>query len=450
MPSSDHSRTSQAIYNVVSRSIAADSLASYTTDSYLGRVTDPETNATTTCNYIAQFAILEDDDLPNIDAMHKEDGMVVADSVVLNLYIKSYYGDSVNSMKLGVYELDSANVIPEGEKIYTNIDPEDYVSDNPLAMKKETSFAVTDFDIEDTVRFASRYNKNIRIHLPASYGTRILRLYYEHPEYFRNNYSFIHHVMPGFYFKILGGNGTMVDIDITTLTIFFQFDANGNTYTGFKRVAATSEVIQCNYFENRNLQPLLEAEDYTFIKSPVAIFTEVELPVESIYQNHRNDSINSAKLVLPRYNNDQAINSTYVLPAPSKLLMVCKGQLHQFFEQRNMPDSRTSYLADFSDTNNSYTFSNIANLISYLHKLRDDGAKVRATDSEATRKAKIEAWEADNPDWNKVVLLPVTTSSNSSGSIIDIANDLSMSSVKLVGSTNNQLQLSVIYSSFSE
>ena len=56
MPSSDHSRTSQAIYDVVSRSIAADSLAAYTTDSYLGRVTDPETNATTTCNYIAQFA----------------------------------------------------------------------------------------------------------------------------------------------------------------------------------------------------------------------------------------------------------------------------------------------------------------------------------------------------------------------------------------------------------
>lgn len=450
MPSSDQGHTSQTIYSVVSRSIAADSLAAYATDSYLGRVTDPETNATTTCNFIAQFATLEADDLPDIDAMHKEDGLVVADSVVLNLYIKSYYGDSVNSMKLGVYELDSANVIPEGQKLYTNIDPEDYVSTSPRAMKKETSFAVTDFDIDDTIRFASRYNKNIRIHLPASYGTRILRLFYEHPEYFRNNYSFIHHVMPGFYFKILGGNGTMVDIDITTLTIFFQFDASGKTYTGFKRVAATSEVIQCNYFENRNLQPLLEAEDYTFIKSPVAIFTEVELPVETIYQNHRNDSINSAKLVLPRYNNDQPTNPAYVLPAPAKLLMVCKGQLHQFFEKRSVPDEHTSYLADFSATNNSYTFSNIANLISYLHKMRDNGAKVRPTDSEATRKAKIEAWEANNPDWNKIVLLPVTTSSNSRGEIVDVSNDLSMASVKLVGSTNNKLQLSVIYSSFSE
>ena len=428
MPSSDQARTSQAVYDVVSRSIAADSLAAYTADSYLGRVTDPETNATTTCNYIAQFAILEDDDLPSIDAIYKEDGQAVADSVVLNLYIKSYYGDSVNSMKLGVYELDSANVIPEGEKLYTNIDPEDYVSTSPLALRKETSFAVTDFDVDDTIRFASSYNKNIRIHLPADYGTRILRLYYEHPEYFRNNYSFIHHVMPGFYFKILGGNGTMVDIDITTLTIYFRYDANGQTYTGLKRVAATSEVIQCNYFENRNLQPLLDAQDYTFIKSPVAIFTELELPVEAIYQSHRNDSINSARLVLPRYNNEQANTAAYALPAPKKLLMVCKSQLHQFFEKRQVPDTHTSYLADFSDTDNSYTFNNIANLISYLRNKRDSG----------------------DPDWNKVVLLPVTTTANSSGSIVDVSNDLSMSSVKLVGGANNQLQLTVIYSSFSQ
>ncbi|MBP5360043.1 MAG: DUF4270 domain-containing protein, partial [Bacteroidaceae bacterium] len=425
-------------------------LAAYATDSYLGRVTDPETNATTTCNFITQFATLEGDDLPDISAMYKEDGMVVADSVVMNLFIKSYYGDSINSMKLGVYELDSANVIPEGEKLYTNIDPEDYVSTNPLALKKETSFAVTDFDISDTVRFASSSTRNIRIQLPASYGTRILRLFYEHPEYFSNNYAFIHHVMPGFYFKILGGNGTMVNIDITMLTIFFRFNTNGKTYVGLKRVAATREVIQCNYFENRNLQPLMDAEDYTFVKSPVAIFTELEMPIDSIFYNHRNDSINSAKLVLPRYNNEQAAGSTYVLPPPGKLLMVPKEQLHQFFEQRKVPDNRTSFTTEFSAANNSYTFSNIANLVSYLNRLRNKGAGVSNSDSESTRRAKIEAWEAKHPDWNKMVLLPVTTNSNSSGNIIDVANDLSMASVKLVGGLDRKLQISVVYSSFSE
>ena len=426
MPSSDQSRTSQSVFDVITQSVAADSLAAFTSDCYLGRVSDPETNSTTTCNFIAQFALLEDDELPDRSAMYKEDGQVVADSVVLNLYIKSYYGDSVNSMKIGVYELDSANVIPEGRNIYTNIDPEDYISTSPNAVKKETSFAVVDFDVADTVRFASSYSKNIRISLPAEYGTRILRLYYEHPEYFRNSYEFIRHVMPGFYFKVLGGNGTMVDIDITTLNIFFKFNAEGHTYVGIKRVASTSEVIQCNYFENRNLQPLLEAEDYTFIKSPVAIFTEATLPVESIMLNHEKDSINSAKLVLPRYNSGST--STYALPTPAKLLMVRKSELHRFFEMRKVPDNRTSFTADFAATNNSYTFTNIAPLIAQMNKDRN----------------------SSDPDWNKVVLLPVKTSVNSSGRVIALDIDLSMASVKLMGGPDNPLGITIIYSNFSD
>ena len=426
MPSADQSYTSQAVYSVFTRSVAADSLAAFTSDCFLGRVTDPETNSTTTANFIAQFATLENDDLPAFSAMHKEDGLVVADSVILNLYIKSYYGDSVNSMKLGVYELDSANVLPEGENLYTNITPEDYVSMKADAVKKETSFAVADFDIDDTIRYASSYSKNIRITLPAEYGSRILRLYYEHPEYFKNSYSLIHHVMPGFYFKILGGNGTLVNIDISTLTIFFRYTSNDKTYVGVKRVAATSEVIQCNYFENRNLQPLLKAEGYTFVKSPMAIFTEIELPVDSIYLNHKNDSINSAKLVLQRYNNNEP--SGYALPTPSKLLMVRKSELHDFFEKRQVPDNKTSFISDFSATYNSYTFSNIANLISHLNKNRD----------------------ANDPDWNKVVLLPVNTNTNSFGGIINVSNDLSLSSVKLVGGPNNPISISVVYSSFNK
>ena len=450
MPSTDLGHSSRAVYGAVSRSIAADSLAAYATDSYLGRVTDPETNATTTCNFIAQFATLESDGLPELEAMYKEDGMVFADSVVVNMYIKSYYGDSVNSMKLGVYELDSANVIPEGSKIYTNIDPEDYLSTSPDAVRKETTFAVTDFDVDDTVRFASSYSKNIRLHLPASYGTRILRLYYEHPEYFHNSYSFIRHVMPGFYFKILGGNGTMVDIDITTLTIFFRYNADGKTLVGLKRVAATREVIQCNYFDNHNLEPLLEARDYTFVKSPMAIFTEIDLPIDTIFYNHRNDSINSAMLVLPRYNNEQTTGSAYALPVPQKLLMVRKDQLHKFFEQKMVPDNKTSYIANYSSTYNSYTFTNIANLVSYLYKLRDKEAGVNAGESYYIRKNKYSKWEEANPDWNKIVLVPVTTYSNSSGSIIDVSNDLSLASAKLVGGSGDKLTISVVYSSFSD
>ncbi len=441
MPSSDQTITSQDIFDLTTQSIPVDSLVAYTSECYLGRVTDPETNSTTTADFMAQFATLEGDDLPSIDAMYTEDGKAVADSIVLNLYIKSYYGDSLNSIKIGVYELDPDNILPEDKDYYTNIDPEEYVNKNDDAIRKEVTFAVTDLSIEDTVRNASSYSKNIRITLDPDYGTRILQAYYDHPEYFKDSYQFIRHVMPGFYFKTLAGNGTMVNIDVSTITVFYRFSTEDSTYVGIKRVAATNEVIQCNTFENRNLQPLLEATDYTYIKSPAAIFTEVTLPVNEIYEDHENDSINSAKIGFTRHNND--LTSDYTLPVPSTLLLISKDKLVDFFEDRETPDYITSYVSSFSSSYNSYTFSNISSALSYLHQLRNNGAGITDGDSNETIKLKTAAWEANNPDWNKMVLVPVTTSTSSS-SIVSIYHDFSLASTKLEVTP----QISVIYSRF--
>lgn len=448
MPSGDQSTTSQSIFNVATQSVKIDSLVAFTSDCYLGRVTDPETNATTMCDFLAQFTLLEDYKLPAIAKMHKEDGQVVADSVLVNLYIKSYYGDSVNSMKIGIYELDADNIMEENKYYYTNIDPEEYISNKEDAVRHEMSFAVADLSLDDTIRFASNYNRNIRIKLPTSYGTKILRTYYQHPEYFKNSYSFIRNVVPGFYFKVIAGNGTMVNIDVSTLTVFFRYTDKDSTYVGLQRVAATNEVIQNNHIENRGVQPLLEATDHTYIKSPAGIFTKMTLPVDEIYKGHEKDSINSARIVLGRLNNNNISN--YNLPIPSTLLMVPLLEVNTFFETRSIPDNKTSYLASFSKTYNSYTFSNIANLITHLRQKRDTGAGVKPTDSETARLAKIQIWESLNPDWNKVILMPVITYTNGTGAVSSISNDFTLASTKLIGGPDNPVKISIIYSSFSK
>lgn len=448
MPSTDQTTTSQAVFPVRSSTVTTDSMVAYTSTCHLGRVTDPETGATTTADFMAQFATLEDDNLPAISAMHKENGEVVADSVLLNLYIQSYYGDSINSMKMGVYELDSANILPEGQNFYTDVDPTPYLNPRPNAIRKETTFAVTDLSVEDTLRFKTSYSKNIRVKLPTEYGTRILRKYYSNPEYFHNSYSFIRNVCPGFYFKTLSGNGTMVDIDITTLSVYFRFTVKDTTYVGIKRVAATGEVIQCNSFQNKDLAPLLNATDYTFVKAPVALATEITVPVDTIFQNHQADSINSARIVFTRYNNGVA--NAYSLPSPKQLLMLPKGKMYSYFENREIPDGTTSYTTTFSSSNNSYTFSNIAPLITYLRAYRNREAGVTDSDTELQRQAKYRTWEAANPDWNKMVLIPVTTALNAQNQIIDVYPDMSLSSVKLVGSASNPVTITVVYSSFSK
>ena len=447
IPSSDESSASQSVYQVLTKSLKIDSLVASSSDCYLGRVTDPETSATTTCNFLAQFYSLDNYSFPSFSQINKENGVPVADSVEMRLYIKSYYGDSLNSIKIGAYELDSNNIMNENDTYFTNINPDKYISKSPNAIHKEISFAVSDLSLSDSLRYSSSYSKNILIKLPASYGSKIINKYYQHPEYFKNSYAFIHHVLPGFYFKVISGNGTIVHIDVSTLSVYFKYTQNDTTLTGIQRVAATEEVIQNNYVENKNIDNLLNATDYTYLKTPAGIVTEATLPIDEIYKSHANDSVNSAKIVFKRYNN--SLVDSYNLPTPGYLLMVLKSDLNSFFENHKTPDSYKNYYTSFDDSYNSYTFSNIANLISYLKRLRDKGAGISDADTENIKQTKISNWESQNPDWNKILLVPISTVTTST-SITAVYNDFSLGSTKLVGGENNPINISIVYSHFNK
>ncbi|MGN1213337.1 MAG: DUF4270 family protein, partial [Bacteroidaceae bacterium] len=123
-------------------------------------------------------------------------------------------------------------------------------------------------------------------------------------------------------------------------------------------------------------------------------------------------------------------------------------KLETFFKDKDTPDNTTSYTTKFSQSYNSYTFSNIAGMVSYLHRLRNKEAGIKPTDDYNTILAKTRQWEANNPDWNKVVLVPITTNTDSYSNIINVFHDLSLSSTKLSGGINNPQQITVVYSRF--
>ena len=59
-------------------------------------------------------------------------------------------------------------------------------------------------------------------------------------------------------------------------------------------------------------------------------------------------------------------------------------------------------------------------------------------------------WEAENPDWNKVVLIPVSTTKDSNGSVVKITHDISISSIRLRGGTEYKIPIEVITSRFND
>lgn len=442
-------------FNVSSRSIVADRVLSRSQYSYLGRIKDPETSAYITGDYMTQFTILEN----NIDSVFynkqnicsiDEKGEIIADSCDIILVVNSYIGDSLAAMKLTALELDKP--VEEGKNYYTNFDPEKEGYIRTDGLKQNLVYSITNMQLNDSLRSvygkSSSYYASIRVPLRKAYkdktgkeynnyGTYLMRNFFDHPEYYKNSYSFTNNLCPGFYFKTTDGLGMMSQIVDTRLVVYYSIETYDKKYRVTTELHATEEVLQTTRITNNDdlIQELAAEDEWTYLKTPAGIFTEVTLPIDEIKKGHENDTIASAKVVFHKMNDKSAL-SDIILKDPVNLLMVEKDSLEQFFENHKTPSSPTSYLTTLSTAYNSYTFSNISGLVNYLYKKKLAGGANYA---------------AEHPDWNKVVLVPVNTSvtsSSSSATISAVNNEMSITSTRLVGGSNNQhepIRISVIY-----
>ena len=434
---------------VSTRSIKADSVLARSSYCYLGCIKDPETGAYITSDFTTQFTILENEasylfaekqSITSLDAT----GEPIATECNLNIIINDYMGDSLAAMKLLVEELDKP--IEEYRPYYSNFNPEasGYVRKDGL--KQAKVYSMTDMTLSDSLRYVRQKNNYYSyISVPLSkqykakdgttyqnYGTYLMRTFYKHPEYFKNSISFIKNVCPGFYIKMVDGQGVMAEILNIQLEIKFKYKVDNKEYEGNKMLYGTEEVMQTTHISNDKSQidRLVNNNECTYLKTPAGIFTEVTLPVDEIKKGHDNDSIISAKISFQRMveNNDKTED---LLQDASELLMIERDSLYTFFENSNVTNNRTSYLAAYNYTLNTYSYNNISNLINHLYSIRDKGSK----------------------NWNKVVLIPVKTSSTSSSSyssstITGINNEMSITSTRLVGGSANPyapVRISVIY-----
>lgn len=437
-------------FNVATRSIVADSVLSRSTTGYLGKIRDIETGNYITGDFMAQFSTLENYKLPEKDSIVSlQDGEVIADSCSIRLFYTDYYGDSLATMNITAYEMNEP--MKEGVKYYSNFDPiaEGLIRND--GMKVNKTYTLTDLSISDEDRAdESSYTPNIKINLNKpytdkngvtynNYGTYIMRMYYEDPDRFKNSYNFIHEVCPGFYFKTNDGIGSMAYITVSQLNIYFRY-LNDSTYVGTTSFSATEEVLQTTNISNdkQNIADLANDNTCTYLKTPAGIFTEITLPVDEITENHSNDTINTAKISLTRINNNT--HNEYSLSAPSTLLMIPKDSLYTFFENGDNVDYKKSFIATYSSSTNQYTFNNISGMITYMADIKKKGLAEKSN------------WLNEHPDWNRVVVIPVSVTTNSSSQIVKIVHDMSLTSTKLVGGSENPyepIKINVIYSKFN-
>ncbi len=436
-------------FDVSSKSLVVDAVLSNSTYGYLGRIKDPETSAYITSDYMTQFATLENaiDSIfyPKENVISMKDGKEVADSCYISIMLKGFTGDSLASMKMTISELDRP--IDDTKKYYTNFDPEAEGYIRTDGLKYNVMYSVTDMMDSDSVRNAEKgsYSINIKLDKPYkakngkeydNYGTYLLQTYYEHPEYFKNPSEFTKNVCPGFYFKTTDGLGMMAEIETSRLSVFYRIMNEDKEYNVYSLFYSTQEVLQTSHIVNDvdRIKELAEEKEWTYLKTPAGIYTEVELPVDDIKLNHENDTITSAKIVFHKLNDKMEL-SEKLLKDPTTLLMVEKDSLKNFFEDREVANNITSFLATLSTTYNSYTFNNISSLINYLYMKKTEGGA---------------NYTKEHPNWNKVVLVPVQTTAGSTATttVSAVNNEMSITSSRLVGGEENILEpirISVIY-----
>lgn len=433
-----------------SRSVkAADSLIIMTSQCNLGRFTEQQSGTRLEAGYMTQIGCMEN--------------LVIADSVYgigdyqfpqwfidkvgdqkpyyanLRLFYSGYFGDPTNAIKIEVFPLD---VMLDPESYYfPNVDPSEFCN---TSVKPLASITVSgeNFQDSDSLRDTRNYYPSITIPLPDSIAKMILESYYnpETRHFFADSRSFMENLIKGFYIRCSQGDGTVFYIDRTMLEVNFKsIEPDDDDQPSYSSLMAefhgNSEVLQLNCFKWSDLESQLSDSSCTWIRSPFGILTEITLPVDEMKSDDY--VLNAAQL---RLSTAVTPSSQYKPSVPSTLLLIRKEKMQQFFAKNSSADKTESFTASYSSKYGTYTFENIAAMVEKIYSDRKEWME--------ENNASAAQYEAANPDWNKVILIPVKANVDSRKAAISYNLDIRMHQVKLLGGQDNKIKIKLIRSKF--
>lgn len=419
----------------------------------LGAVRDAETKTVVKADYACLLHTLEGEVFPSFDRMVCDENGNFCDSVILHLFFNDWYGDINVPMKLKVFEIDKGKVDdmvkdfqekPVG--FWSSQDLSKYAKSNEI---KTLTYTVWDRTVPNATLNATNYQHSIRIKLDRKIGENIINAYKENPKKFQSSYTFAKEVFPGFYIKYDQGEGAVVNIQATNLEVYSTYKLDNKKEVIYSTFVGSAESLQASNIEYKDKESLFEDlinnTKCSYLKGPAGLCTEFTLPVDEILsEKHLNDSLARVQIVMKR----DTVNSYklktedgVVFNAPQTIGMISDWVMESFdddeFEKKFINYFATSTI---SNDNVTYDFANIALLVRTLDNLRRENAKKEGKS--------ILEWTNEHPNWNKVVILPVTVTLNSLGVISDLLHESALTSTKLVGGKDNKLKINVTYSRY--
>lgn len=428
--------------------LSPDSLLISGSGNILGQFTESGSNTTIHADFITQLSCMEGFEIPDSvygignhtfpEEFIKQIGNQKPFYANLRLYYSSFFGDSTNTVNIDIYTLD--RMVDVKRKYYPDTDPSLFCDTDK---EPYASITVSAWNLQnsDSIRDKSSYYPSIAIPLPDSVAQFILESYYdpERKHYFSGSIAFMENVFKGFYIRCSQGDGTMFYIDHAVLEVNFKslaYDDDDAPYVEslMAEFPGNSEVVQIQTINWTGLESQVADNSCTWIRSPFGVLTEITLPIDSMRDEVH--VLNSAQLLL----SSAVTPSNRFKPSiPTYLLLIRKDQLQGFFKRNNVADNVESFVTGYSTKFGTYTFSNIAAMVEKIYSEREDWKEANNGDNDA--------FEAANPSWNKVVLIPITPVLDSRGTALSYRLDLKLHQVKLIGGST-PIKIKTIRSKF--
>ena len=346
------------------KTIAIDSIYAKTQYPVLGEYSDPVFGSLKS-EYIGEFYFPE--------GVKFHDGAAI-DSVRVQLAYTSMMGDTLSPMNLSVYKVTKSL---KGISNYSHIDPTEYADmTEPFGRQTFTGKNST-YRTEVTSSGSSIKVYEINVKLPNSLGQSFLDEYKKpgngqlvNPDKFRQFF-------PGLYFTTDFGKSTIINVSLTSLLVHYKYEDKGGSSTGkdtirtaTMRLHITPEVTQINHIQNKNEKLLQDNPDYTYLKSPAGVMTEITFPLSEMNDKLKSQALNLANFTLYAIPDE---NAMIKLTPPNYLLLVNKDSLSGFFENKKLKDDITCFLSgEFNSSTYSYSFGNISMMINHYNELNKD------------------------------------------------------------------------------
>ena len=361
-PESDRIHVYADTFQLKASTIKLDSIYAKTRKGTIGYLDDPKYGSIKS-EYMCQFYCPEDFKFAHEPYKGK------VDSADFRIFYTTYVGDSLTTMQIKLFQISKAL----DRNYYTNINPAQYCDMSKLLA--EQTYTAYDMSVSDSIHNLAMGDANyhypqVVFKLPTDFAQNFYEETINNREAFKNQETF-NEFFPGVYVANPYGVGNILNVDNTRFSIYYKYVVESSTGKDSLASATeifnvTKEVIQLNNMESAHTEELLKPNDqYTYLKTPAGVCTQISIPATAIMTYLKGRIINNCPFSLKAMPQE---DWEFPLTPPRNLLLLPKDSASIFFKDEMTENNLTSYLSsDYNPSTRTYTFPNLAGLLkSYM------------------------------------------------------------------------------------